>query len=361
MAWLVSPRFRKALAGPHIAKTRLDLYSQGVPQATDVHFEDGSITDQEVIAGQRRSLTLSIPDDYWWTRWLQLPGLEVRPYGGLDYGASDELCPLGVFEIQQRPRRLTPGTLQLTAPDRWGSRISQAGFLTDRWSNPTWSAALSLSRLIRESATSWQREQVVETLVDRGRTPRVLWRDKSQAMNDLAQSLAAEALFDRVGIPVIRNRRYGANVVTLRDGVGGTLTEMSRVSDQSRILNRVSVSSSNPDVKFDPYILSISDPNHPAHESKVGVKAKAFQSQSLRDRAAAGRMAKDILRRSSSWSRQLSGTMIVDFSLESGDIGRAVWREGDSERFRFQQLTTPLLAGTQTFTSTYTPEEIDVE
>jgi hypothetical protein len=351
MAWPVSGRFHTILGGPHKAQFRCDVYSGGVLQATEVPYKNGSVTDQWVT-GQRRNLTLEVPDTYWWKKWLALPGLEIRPYAGVSYGqGGSELCPMGVFEVLVKPRNLIPGSLSLKAPDRWNRAVPM--FLYPTWATTELTAARSVAGLIRAS------EGVQIETTSLARTPSVLWQgDKMKVISDLLKAIGAEASFDRTGVPVIKDRAYKWPVVTVRPGRGGTITDMTATADLSVVRNALSVSSSNTDVVFETVTAAITDPTDPAHPDIIGLRSEALTSSVLRDQDEAKVMLYTELRKRAAFSRQLSVTQVPDYSIDAGDVIVVNWDQaGEFEFVGVQSVSHPLREGLQSITTVDVREE----
>jgi len=353
MAWPVSARFHSILGGPHQAQFRCDVYSRGILQATEVPYKNGAVTDQWVT-GQRRNLTLEVPDTYWWKKWLALPALEVRPWAGVSYGqGGSELCPMGVFEVLVKPRNLIPGSLSLKAPDRWNRVVSQ--FLRPEWSRTELTAAQAAVYVLQDQAS----EPVSNLATSLARTPNVLWQGaKQKVITDLLTPIAAEAFFDRMGFGVVKDRGYVWPATTVRPGRGGTVQDITASADFSVVRNALSVSSSNTDVVFETVSAAITDPTDPAHPDTIGLRSEALTSSVLSNQDEAKVMLYSELRKRAAFSRQLSITQIPDYSLDAGDVTVACWDQfGDYEFVGIQSISHPLREGMQQITTVDVREE----
>lgn len=344
MGWPVSDRFHSVLGGPHTAQYRLDVYSQGILQASEVPYKSGSITDQWVT-GVRRNLTLEVPDTRQWKDWLALPALELRPWAGVSYGQSSELCPMGVFEVLVKPRNLMPGTLSLKAPDRWNRAVPM--FLYPEWAKVELTAAQSVEYLITAS------DPIRNEATSLARTPSVVWQgDKQKVITDLLTAIGAEASFDRMGTAVIKDRSYKWPVVAVRPGRGGTIQNITANADLSVVRNALSVASSNTEVQFELVTAAITDLTDPAHPQYVGLRSEALTSSVLRNQDEAKVMLYTELRKRAAFSRQLSITQIPDYSLDAGDVIVVDWDQaGDFEFVGMQSVSHPLGDGMQQITT----------
>lgn len=339
--WPINPEFRWEPGRSHRAISRVDVWSAGKLQASGMEILDGSVTEKRVT-GVRASLSLSVPPTTEWLDLFDLPLLEIRPYAGISWGRSEFLCPMGVFPVMPPERKLPQSGISINADDRW--QVIQQNDLLYYWPGPAaWASALA-ARLMTESGLS--PDPAVNVTKD-VQSPAIMW-DKSR--HDLIagylEPIGAEAYVDRTGQPVIQDRATtpGRN---LTDGEGGTVVSISSTADWSKVYNAVGVTSSKNDVVLDPVVVSITDPLHPAHYSKIGRRSMRYSSQLISNFGDAYNAAVAQLEKVSAPALSWSVTCVPDPTRMPGDLITVTTDLGAVQAV-VQEVSHPLGPGAQT-------------
>lgn len=328
----------------HHGVTRVEVWSQGSLVEPDAPIIDGEVTDKWVT-GLRRTLNLVVPPS--WLKWLDLPGLEIRPYSGLRWGLSEFLCPLGRFPLLRPGVSLPSAAISITTDDYW-SQVALDDFV---WTQPSYSHLKvkdAVAVLMGESGITVNPDLVTATSTVM--VPDMLW-DKSRAetIATLLESIGAEAFVDRDGYGIVRDRTVGPFGSPLTDGDNGTLVTVKNEPNWANVFNVVSAASSNQDVHFDAVIVAIDDPAHPAHWSRIRRRSKRYTSPLLMDRAQATVAAQTILDKSALPALNWQVTCYADVSRDAGDQVVASCDFGTVTAV-IQEITHPLLGKPQTMT-----------
>lgn len=322
----------------------MELWSAGNLVDSDAPIIDGTITDK-YVTGLRRTLTMTVPPS--WDKWLDLPFLEARPYSGLSWGNSEFLCPMGRFPFMRPTTTLPAKGISITADDYW-QRVVLDDFLYTIPSYSRMHVSLAVATLMAEVGIAFTPDNA--NLTSDPMVPALLW-DKSRAdtIAGLLASVGAEAFVDREGQGIVRDRTVTSFARPLSDGVNGTLITVSSAPNWSQVFNAVSAASSNQDVHFDPVVVAIDDPAHPAHYYWIGARSKRYTSPLLMDRAQAFLAARSILEKSSAAALNWQVTCVPDPSRDAGDAVVVTCDFGTVTAV-IQEVTHPLGAGVQSMT-----------
>lgn len=344
--WPVSDLWRKALVGPHLAKSRVELYI-GSKLIGEVKVIDGSVTDTwPDVAGARRTLSLNTPD-----RTIE-PGMSLKVWHGMQFGTGDwEWIPGGVFPVLDRSLSYSyDSTVSVSCIDRWqwvmGAKFG--GPYQMPRGRPVVSEA---ARLILESGP-WG--SVIETAVSSARSDSLVYDEsRHEAIVDLVKAAGAQAWAGRDGAGLVSNRSTsGPSVVRLKGGPGGTLIDLEASDSWAEVSNVVAARSSSNDAGVAAAVgvqwARITDPRSPIHPSKIGPRVRQYASPLLTTSAQALAAAGTILGYASAASRTLSITCVPDWSLDAGDpitvIDPVTGRE---EAALIQRIVHPLTNGSQ--------------
>lgn len=337
--WPMSARAMLAMTESNTALIRVEAWSNGVRLSGDVEFSDGSVKD-EWKNGARRSLSLSVPQNRTWLRWLALPHLELRPYRGVRLGdstTSQEWAPLGRFEIKARPRTLRGGDLSLSANDLWQRVIDQT------FEGPRGIGAVGyrikdlIVELIVETGIRRGIEVDVTATSEAVAPEYLLEKTRDDAINEMATAISAEAFVDREGALRIQDAQNGTAPVWQLGG----LKDVSVSTNWAYVKNVVIVKSTAQDVNITAR-AAVSDPNHPAHRNNLGSDVvMVFSSPLITTQAQADQTAATLLWKHSWPARQLSITMMPNPALDAGDVVYIDWGAG-TEPVQIQSITHPL-------------------
>jgi hypothetical protein len=305
----------------------------------------GSSVQDDFVTGIRRTLTLSVPQNNTWLDWLTRPALELRPFTGIKFGNTTEWCPQGRFTVKAKPRNLRPGLLSLKANDFW-DRVPDAEFPGPRSYG---GQAFEIRGLIRQFISETGDYTVIERSTSTAVASQIyVWEEgRQKAITDLCDSIGATAYFDREGNPVVEDWAPQPQVLTLADN----LIDVSANVDTTKVYNTVSARSSAQGVVFDPVVVSITDPFHPAHRANLGRDVvKVFASPLLLTPEQAGLAAYTILYKHSAPSRTLTLSIVPNPALDAGDVVTVNW-PGGPDQLRIQTITHPLGGGGQQITA----------
>jgi hypothetical protein len=351
-----SARWDRASGRSHRVATKVELWSEGQP-VDEVPFIGGEVTDEHVT-GTRRSLKLSVPPTRQWLRWLDMPVLELRPFRGIQWSRHrSEFCPLGRFPVLPPSRSYPSEAIQLSADDYW-QRVQRDNFM-----GPT----EAYSGLIRDVAEALIRESTGRMVVNTASSlavaePGRVW-DKSRhdTIVEYLTSIAAEAWLDREGVPTIQDRAYGPTGGLVRDQEGGSLIAIRREPDWSKVVNTVGARSSAQGVDFGTAVAAVSDPAHPAHESRIGPVTMEFASPLLLTYAQGYEAARSLVEKHSAPAETYTISCVPDPRRDAGDV--LPFNSPFGEKCGvIQKVTHPLGAGVQQITTgamlTFTPDDL---
>lgn len=338
-----SPRYRDALARPHRAYVRVEVWRDGIKVEELAQNTTGSYTYAQPVfsSGQvrvtyssrvTRVLTLVVPDFlYPWneTDLLAPYGNELHVWRGIEYGDGS----VDEFPVFRGPiTKPTPGQGRVTieASDRayW---VVACGFSVPTASNAGADLVDEIERLILEAvpdATFGTHDTFTETV------PSLAYdADRGAALDNLCKTADAVwyALAD--GSFVVRRAPWTAAVaqapIALSDGDGGTLFSAYPNRSVEGVYNRITVTSERGDGSPAMYATAEdSDPTSPiyvggpfrARSTQVRVTGAVSQDQLYR-------AARALLRRSRARVTAWQYTMVPDASLELGDLIESSYRE----------------------------------
>jgi hypothetical protein len=259
---------------------------------------------------------------------------------------------MGRYPILPPSVSLPAQAVQVTADDHWSSVISGA-FVFPYAFGPgtpyTGEIRAVAGALIEEVQIAEQHfSPVVVTATSDAPVSAGVWDDRSKAILELVDSIGAEAFYDRDGRPRVQDRvtTPGAPLV---DGVDGTVVSVASTEDWSQVYNVVSVTSSNNDTPFYAAVVAITDPDHPAHQSKIGPRVLKYSSPLLSTQAQGFQAGVSLLSKKSAPALSWQVTAIPDARRAAGDLCVVSTDLGDFNA-TLQEVKTPLLGGPQTMT-----------
>jgi hypothetical protein len=345
-------RLARAVVAAHRVISRVEVWSEGQQLSESASFEDGSVSNDWVVAGISRHLDLTVMPSRDWLRWFDFPNLEVRVFRGVRYSASASVeCQLGVFPVLPPEIARPVAPVKVTADDYYQRVVtadfsypvmSSGGLIVDQLSGLIRGALLPAPVIL-----SGSQQVSPATLLDKTRHDAVVAFSKAGNV---------ETIIDRSGSPVVRDARVlGAPTSEILTGAGEAAVGLTVKPDWSRVFNMVSVTSSAQGVDFPAQVVSITDPDHPAHPSRIGVRVKKYSSPLLvtaDDALAAGWT---VLARVSAAARSYTYSCFPNPTTDAGDSVLGATMTG-TEVSQILNVTTPLTAkgGVQTITTVNT-------
>lgn len=313
----------KALRSNHRMTARVELWSDGTQVTAAAPYTDGVVTDQlgseNIGIGVRRSLALTVPPTPQWLRWLTLPGLEVRPYRGIDLGGGDTVveCPLGVYPIRVPEQERPITAIQFKADDYYSWVVDDT--LTQPVQVPYGWTRNAIAWLLYGADP-----EHVQILTTSEMVAPSVWYTKTRhdAVVDLAQSIGCEVYIDRIGTPVIApSRVLGAatgNLVGLAEG-------FKRTPNWAKVYNIVAATSTDSSLKLPVATVGLGWDTHPASPSNLGNRRRplyrvyTYSSPLITTYDQAMAAADTILARVSALAETYSFTGIPDPRIDAGD------------------------------------------
>lgn len=302
------------LSQSHFGRCRVDVLSRGEPEALDVEIVDGSITEKWVL-GLRSTLSLTVEPSSLWLRWFQLPQLEIRVYAGITWSLSEYLTPLGVFMVDPPSASLPLSTVSLSGRDRW-HQIARNDLLY-KWQGPAGKGTELAARLMIEGGLS----DVSIDVSNDVNSPGIMWEGKRHDLiRGYLEPAGNEAFIDREGNACIRTRATQPGR-SLTHGADGTIVSVSPSVDLDGVYNAVGASSTKSDVLIDPpAFVAITDPNHPAHEDRIGRRQTLVTSSSIENWGDAYNYARAQLEKLSAPALGWSVECVPDPTRMPGDL-----------------------------------------
>jgi hypothetical protein len=330
----------------HDAVSRVEVWSRGELVSGDAPFLGGDVTEKWV-SGIRWSLSLSVEPTAEWLSWFRLPWPEIRVYSGLSWGESEYLVPMGRYPVLPPSVSLPSSAVTVTADDHFSSVIS-GNFAYGYPFGPGTQYAGRIRDVVALLVEQVQvaEQHVMPVLVTASSDALVttgLYDDRSKAAFELADAIGAEVFYDRNGVPRVQDRvpTVGAPLV---DGQGGTVVSIASTEDWSQVYNVVSVTSSNNDTPFYAAVVAITDPGHPAHQSKIGPRVLRYSSPLLSTQAQGVQAGMSLLAKKSAPALSWSVSCIPDARRSAGDLCLVSTDLGDFTAV-LQEIKTPLVCG----------------
>lgn len=355
-----NPWYRRALASPHEAYARIEVWRAGT-QVDELRYVDraapytrrspvffNGAVRATLASRVTRTLDLTVPDWlYPWDTWelLNPYGTELRVFRGVRYGngTPDEFAAfVGTVEEVSPPAL---GQCRLKASDT-ALRVAAAGFQAPMSSQVGALVVDEVERLILDAnplATFGTHSAITATV------PQLAYdSDRGQALDSLAGSATAFWYTLANGDYVLRTVPWTAplsqGVLQLTDGAGGTLLDAYPLRSTAGIYNQVTVVSDRPDGGPALYATaSDTDPTSPTYTGgPFGVRSKPpvrITGASSQGQLAA--LAQVELRRSQALTASWSLTIVPDASIELGDPLGVAFRGREATQFA-TSFTLPL-------------------
>lgn len=336
--WELPPDVRWDLSRSHSGRARVDVLSRGELVAEAVEILDGSVTEKWV-SGPRSTLALQVEPSASWIRWFKLPKLELQVWSGISWGRSEYLIPMGIFVVTDRPDMSWPSAAAaVAAVDRF-QWVAQNDLLY-AWPAPAGKASALAARLIVEGGLPDVSIDVERDLD----SPGVMWEGRRMDLiRDYLDPAGLDAFVDRTGLACIRTRRTQPGR-PLTHGVDGTLVKVSSSVKLAGVFNAVGAASTKSDVVIDPPpFVAITDPNHPAHQDRIGERKTLVTSNSISNYGDAINYARAELAKRSAAVLGWTAECVPDPTRMPGDLTPVTPPDGDTVEVVVQEVTHPLV------------------
>ena len=293
----VSDRFLDSLVRPH---DRLTTFTCTPPGGDPVDLSWTSLTTTFTSSlGVRRTAdaTLSPVPGLDLYALCSTPGAIFDIAHGIDYGAGQsELVPTFHGEAASGSVSLVVGEVRLSLADMW-QRVERCRFLA-----PVAPAAGSRAARIAAGITGAIPGAQVIISGDAGEIKAgTTWdRDRAQYLRDLATDGAVDVYPDTDGTWKIRplpQMTPQSPAWVLRTGEYGNILSADRERPFDRLYNTVVVVPQDETQTWARVVLKLANPDHPRHESKVGVVPFFWSSPTNATRAQAMKAGRTILQR----------------------------------------------------------------
>jgi len=319
--------YRNLLASGHRPTCRLEVWRSGVRIDTygkaGVPFYDGTLT--ATLSSQvTRQLNFNVPEALWPANdvnGLLAPwGNEIRAYMGIKPGAGVPY-EWQVFRGRVNDPELEDNSMSVGCVDRAGD-INDSGFLGPAASQTTNSISEEFVRIVKDGVA----DASFSTFdITHASTPELTWEwDRGSACDSLANASGAYWYALANGDYVLRRIPWTfaqTPILTIRDGVGGTIIDSTPKLSRENVFNAVIVVGERAD--GDAPVFAIASDNNPASPTYIGgafgIKTKTINIQTVINQGQAASLARTGLQQARSLSQSWSVRMTPDPSLELGD------------------------------------------
>lgn len=354
-----NPWYRSALAAPHEAYSRVEVWRSGI-QVDELAwvqrdapytrrapvFYDGAV--RATLASRvTRTMDLTVPEDlYPWSAkdMLNPYGTELRAFRGVRYGNdSPDEFPVFVGTIEEiSPPQL--GQCRIRASDT-ALRVAAAGFQSPM---PSQVGDLIVDEFVRLVLDANPLAQFGTHSALTALVPQLSYdSDRGQALDSLAGAASANWYTLANGRYVIRTVPWTApltqNPLALADGPGGTLLDAFPVRSTSGIYNQVTILSDRPDGGAAFYATaSDTDPTSPTFiGGPFGVRSQQLRVTGAVSQGQLQVAAAAALSRAKALTASWTLTCVPDGSIELGDALGVAFRSRVAVQFA-ASFTMPL-------------------
>lgn len=360
----VSPRFLSALRETHVVSIAASVYRPGRPdEPLEVAVIGGEVRiDRDARVRRQGSLTVAFT--------LEDPSARdlVRelPFGGyctIERGiryadGTVERVQLGRFRVDSVVWPELQGQATLTLVDRM-AQIQDEPFteLFAPYGLTASPAIVAIGQQVFGSSIQYH------VLTDPATEPLlgdvVYTEDRASAMNDLASSISAEAIFDNLGDLVVRPRDRPPEIAwTVDAGLRGSMLEAEETLDRSSVRNGVVVRG-QPDPATPPIwaLATYDDPAAPTRwGGPFGKVALISDSSAVQDQTQAYQAARSLLNLRLALQRTLTISSLPNPALEPDDLIRLEFADGRTET---QKVNSTRIALDSTSSLTLTTTNYD--
>lgn len=354
-----NPWYRKALAGPHEAYARVEVWRSGI-QVDELAYVDrgtpytrgapvffNGAVRATLASRVTRTMDLTVPESLypWGTSDLLNPyGTELRAFKGVRYGnGSPDEFPVFVGTIEEAsPPQL--GQCRLKASDT-ALRVAAAGFRSPQAAQVGDRVLDEFERVVLDAnpRATFGTHSAITALV-----PQLTYdSDRGQALDSLAGGASANWYTLPDGRYVMRLVPWTAPLTTaplpLFDGPGGTLLDAYPLRSASGIYNQVTVLSDRTD--GGPALYATASDVDLASPTRIdgpfGVRSKQVRVTGAANQGQLSALARVELARSQALTASWSLTCVPDASIELGDPLGVLFRGRDATQFA-ASFTMPL-------------------
>lgn len=315
----VSARFLDSLLVPHRRVTTFTCTPPG-GEPVDLPWTSLSTTFTSAIGIRRTAdATLSPVPGLDLYALCSTPGAIFDVAHGIDYGAGQtELVPTFHGEAASGSVSLVVGEVRLSLADMW-QRIERCRFLA-----PVAPAAGPRADRITTGITGAIPGASVVVTGDAGTIKAgTTWdRDRAQYLRDLATDGAVDVYPDTDGSWQVRpvpQMTPTSPAWVLRTGDFGNIISADRERPFDRLYNTVVVVPQDETQIWPRVVLKLANPEHPRHESKVGVVPFFWSSPTIENREQALKAGRTILRRVTGQTETMSLEALGNPALGGGE------------------------------------------
>lgn len=355
-----TPWYRQALAAPHEAYARVEVWRSGIQvdelawvergtpytQGAPVFF--GGSVRASLASRVTRTMDLVVPEYlYPWDPWdlLNCYGTELRAFKGIRYGSgSRDEFPVFVGTVEDAsPPDL--GKTAIKASDT-ALRVAAAGFVAPLPSQSGFPVIEEIERLILDAnpLATFGTHSAITAL-----TPQLAYdSDRGQALDALAGAASANWYTLADGRYVVRfvpwTQPVSTTPLVLADGPGGVLLTAFPVRSTSGIFNQITVISDRADGGPAEY-ATVADTNRASPTyigGPFGVRSKPpIRVTGATNQGQLAALARVELARSQALTASWQLTCVPDASLELGDPLKIQFRSRRATQFA-ASFTLPL-------------------
>lgn len=364
MALIVDQLPEGSIAQSHEVVTSIEILSEGKLTGDSLtEVESGSVTMQSGADARARcsldviGLDDLIPVDS--DSVLNVYHTELALYKGIKNSTDTYLVPLGVFGIDQSSVSDSGGevTIAVNGRDRAGKFISPEGGFETGGSLPAGTKAGDA--IVQTLLSSWP-DMPYDINAFTGLTvplPALTWEegeDRWAFASGIATACGGELYFNRYGVLTIQpipDLSSSTPVTTISEGAGGTLLNISRDWDRSRVVNRWTVfgqnASNEPSETVPRGVALDNDPSSPTYYyGSFGKRLESVNNSFVATDVQAQDMATGLLARSLGAPDSISFGAIPDpgrSPLEVVTVERS--RLGVAANHILDSITHPLGSG----------------
>ncbi|MFD6068918.1 DUF5047 domain-containing protein [Amycolatopsis lurida] len=355
--WSLSTQARIALTQSHAMQARATVSSPTYGVLT-LPLSGGSV-EVDATSKVRRTATLQT-DPRWWPH---SPTDLLSPYGStcrVDYGivlpsGDTEWVPLltGYLDETSRTRPITgSGDLTVKVADP-AQRVAEDRLDVPAQTIANAPAVSEIARLVKATLGP-QLDVIDETGSSASASVFIIERERWDAVEKLADFLAAEPFFDPLGRLVIRPQpTLSRNPVwTIRTGNRGSLLTAKDKRSREQVYNRVVASGQRTDGVPAVYATATDTTSPAYYGGPFGKKNRFYTSELLTTTAQCQATADALLARTRGVGAQVEIEALVNPALDSGDVLAVLDPETGETRHIIDKLSIPLTPdGTQSITT----------
>jgi hypothetical protein len=318
--WSVSQRFLDAIPVPHGVHTTVTVTAPG-GTGTDLGFYAGTVSVQG-SSRTRRIASLTVQGGSAVYDLVSTPGTRFQVMHGIRFTTTGtEVIPVITGELSGAAHNLGDGTIGLEVADLW-QVIEGTDFTADYQPVTTTGRVTEITNRIAAAVPS---ATISNLSTDTGTVGTIqTWTSRSDLIAQLATDGGLEVFFTPDGNAVIRDEAQvtGSPVWQIRPGTGGTLKALTRQRPLDKLYNTVIVTPSSLDgaQTWAVQTVTITDPTHPRHTSKIRTRPLRWEARSAMTSTEALAAATILLNRTLGSTETLQLGVVSNPALEAGDV-----------------------------------------